>query len=81
MNKLYEKNVEDIFTGDEYSFLTKYENGSKILKSWGANGNGQLGIGSYQTNIKENLRAENLTMEQFIKLSNELNIIFEKLSN
>ena len=54
MNKLYEKNVEDIFTGDEYSFLTKYENGSKILKSWGANGNGQLGIGSYQTNIKEN---------------------------
>jgi regulator of chromosome condensation len=55
MNKLYEKNVEDIFTGDEYSFLTKYENRTKILKSWGANGNGQLGIGSYQTNIKENV--------------------------
>ena len=55
MNKLYEKNVEDIFTGDEYSFLTKYENKTKILKSWGANGNGQLGIGSYQTNIKENV--------------------------
>ena len=54
MNKLYEKNVEDIFTGDEYSFLTKYENGKKILKSWGANSKGQLGIGSYQTNVREN---------------------------
>ena len=54
INKLYEKNVEDIFTGDEHSFLTKYEGDIKILKSWGCNGNGQLGIGSYATKVNEN---------------------------
>ena len=50
MNKLYEKNVEDISTGDDHSFLLKYENGFKIIKSWGSNVYGQLGIGSYNQN-------------------------------
>ena len=54
VNKLYEKNVEDIFTGDEHSFLTKYEGGIKVLKAWGCNCNGQLGIGSYATKVNEN---------------------------
>ena len=54
INKLHEKNVEDIFTGDEHSFLTKYEGNVKILKAWGFNGSGQLGIGSYPTRINEN---------------------------
>ena len=54
VNKLYEKNVEDIFTGDEHSFLTKYEGGVKVLKAWGCNCNGQLGIGSYATKVNEN---------------------------
>ena len=54
INKLYEKNVEDIFTGDDHSFLTKYENGEKILKAWGNNRNGQLGIGSFPKNPNDN---------------------------
>ena len=54
INKINEKNVEDIFTGDEHSFLIKYEYGNKILKSWGLNNNGQLGIGSYPTNNEQN---------------------------
>ena len=48
INKLlYEKNVEDIFTGDDHSFLVKFENGLRVLKSWGNNIYGQLGIGAY----------------------------------
>ena len=54
INKLYEKDVEDIFTGHEHSFLTKYEGGVKILKGWGNNGNGQLGTGSFVTRLNEN---------------------------
>ena len=54
LNKFYEKNVEDIFTGDEHSFLIKNENGRRILKSWGLNNNGQLGIGSFATNNEQN---------------------------
>ena len=47
INKLlYEKNIEDIFTGDDYCFLIKLENGIRVLKSWGNNVYGQLGIGS-----------------------------------
>ena len=55
MNKFYEKNVEDISTGDEHSFLIKNENGRRILKSWGLNNNGQLGIGSFATNNEQNV--------------------------
>ena len=48
INKLiYEKNVEDIYTGDDHSFLIKFENGIRVLKSWGNNVYGQLGIGAY----------------------------------
>ena len=54
INMLYENNVEDIFTGDDHSFLLKYENGQKILKAWGNNRNGQLGIGSFPKNIDDN---------------------------
>lgn len=54
MNKFHEKNVEDISTGDEHSFLIKNENGKKILKSWGLNNNGQLGIGSFATSNDQN---------------------------
>lgn len=54
MNKFYEKNVEDISTGDEHSFLIKNENGRRILKSWGLNNNGQLGIGSFATSNEQN---------------------------
>ena len=43
---LYENNIEDIYTGDEHSFLIKIENGIRVLKSWGNNVYGQLGIGS-----------------------------------
>ena len=43
---LYENNIEDIYTGDEHSFLIKIENGLRVLKSWGNNVYGQLGIGS-----------------------------------
>ena len=55
LNKFYEKNVEDISTGDEHSFLIKNENGRRILKSWGLNNNGQLGIGSFATNNEQNV--------------------------
>ena len=54
LNKFLEKNVEDISTGDEHSFLIKNENGRRILKSWGLNNNGQLGIGSFATNNEQN---------------------------
>ena len=47
INKIKEENVEDIFTGDEHSFLVKNEKekGKKIVKAWGLNNKGQLGIG------------------------------------
>ena len=56
INKINEKNVEDIFTGDQHSFLVKYENNIKILKSWGLNNCGQLGIGgSFINDIDSNV--------------------------
>ena len=51
LNKIKEHNVEDIFTGDQHSFLIKYENNIKILKSWGLNNFGQLGIGGSFYNV------------------------------
>lgn len=45
LNKINENDVEDIFTGDEHSFLIKKERNSQIVKSWGLNTKGQLGIG------------------------------------
>ena len=46
INKIKEYNIDDIFTGDEHSFLIKNENNVQILKSWGLNSKGQLGIGT-----------------------------------
>ena len=45
INKINENNIDDIFTGDEHSFLLKKENNKKIVKAWGLNSKGQLGIG------------------------------------
>ena len=45
LNIINENNVEDIFTGDEHSFLIKKERNSQIIKSWGLNNKGELGIG------------------------------------
>jgi len=45
INKIKENDIEDIFTGDEHSFLLKKENNKKIVKAWGLNSKGQLGIG------------------------------------
>ena len=46
INKLIEFNIDDIFTGDDHSFLIKKENNIQVLKSWGLNSKGQLGIGT-----------------------------------
>ena len=46
INKINEYNIENIFTGDEHSFLIKYERNIQIVKSWGLNNKGQLGIGT-----------------------------------
>ena len=46
INKINEFNIENIFTGDEHSFLIKYERNIQIVKSWGLNNKGQLGIGT-----------------------------------
>ena len=45
INKINEKNIDEIYTGDEHSFLVKNENNIQVLKSWGLNNKGQLGIG------------------------------------
>ena len=45
INKINEYNIENIFTGDEHSFLIKYEKNIQIVKAWGLNNRGQLGIG------------------------------------
>ena len=46
INKIRENNIDNIFTGDEHSFLVKNENNTQIIKSWGLNNKGQLGIGT-----------------------------------
>ena len=46
VNRINENNTENIFTGDEHSFLIKYEKNIQIVKSWGLNNKGQLGIGT-----------------------------------
>ena len=46
LNKINEYNVDDIFTGDEHSFLLKNNKNNQIVKSWGLNSKGQLGIGT-----------------------------------
>lgn len=46
INKIKENNIDNIFTGDEHSFLIKNQNNIQIIKSWGLNNKGQLGIGT-----------------------------------
>ena len=54
--KINENNVLDIFSGDEHSFLLqKNESGEKMLKGWGLNNKGQVGIGTYATEENTNV--------------------------
>ena len=46
INRINEYNVDDIFTGDEHCFLIINNNNNQIVKSWGLNTKGQLGIGT-----------------------------------
>ena len=46
-NLFNEENIEDIFTGYNHSFLLQKIDDKKILKAWGRNTWGQLGIGEY----------------------------------
>ena len=67
INKIKEENIIDIFTGDEHSFLLKKENNKKIVKSWGLNNKGQLGIGK-----------SSLDGEQFINIYSPTKIIIDE---
>ena len=67
INKIKENNVDDIFTGDEHSFLIKKEKNKKIVKSWGLNSKGQLGIGK-----------SSLDGEQYINIFTPTKIIFDE---
>ena len=67
INKIKENDIEDIFTGDEHSFLLKKENNKKIVKAWGLNSKGQLGIGK-----------SSLDGEQYINIFNPTKIILEE---
>ena len=71
INKLiYEKNIEDIFTGDNHSFLIKIEYGIRVLKSWGNNIYGQLGIG-----------AHNMEYDGIFKIYTPIKVIFPGYPN
>ena len=70
INKINEKNIEDIFTGDEHSFLIKKEDNKRIVKSWGLNNKGQLGIGK-----------SSLDGEQYINIYTPTLIIFDENVN
>ena len=67
INKIKEDNIEDIFTGDEHSFLIKKEKNKKIVKAWGLNNKGQLGIGK-----------SSLDGEQYINIYTPTEIIIEE---
>ena len=68
INKINEENIEDIFTGDEHSFLIKKDkSNNRIVKAWGLNSKGQLGIG------KSALDGEN-----YINISTPTKIEFEE---
>ena len=65
INKINEYNVEDIFTGDEHSFLLKYEKSIQVIKAWGLNTKGQLGIGTSSLDGNENNNIFNPTKVNF----------------
>ena len=67
INKINEDNIDDIFTGDEHSFLRKKENNKKIVKSWGLNSKGQLGIGK-----------SSLDGEEYISIYKPTEILFDE---
>ena len=67
INRINEDNIDDIFTGDEHSFLTKIENNKKIVKSWGLNSKGQLGIGK-----------SSLDGEEYISIYKPTEILFDE---
>ena len=67
INKINEDNIDDIFTGDEHSFLIKIENNKKIVKSWGLNSKGQLGIGK-----------SSLDGEEYISIYKPTEILFDE---
>ena len=74
INKIKEENVEDIFTGDEHSFLIKKEKGKQIVKSWGLNNKGQLGIGKSSLDGEEYLHIFTPT-----KIILDENVIIKKI--
>ena len=67
INRINEDNIDDIFTGDEHSFLTKIENNKKIVKSWGLNSKGQLGIGK-----------SSLDGEEYISIYKPTEVLFDE---
>ena len=67
INKINEDNIDDIFTGDEHSFLIKIENNKKIVKSWGLNSKGQLGIGK-----------SSLDGEEYISIYKPTEVLFDE---
>jgi len=75
INKIKEENIENIFTGDEHSFLLKKEKGKKIVKSWGLNSKGQLGIGKSALDGEEYINIYNPT-----KIILDENIVIKKIS-
>ena len=75
INKIKEENIENIFTGDEHSFLLKKEKGKKIVKSWGLNSKGQLGIGKSSLDGEEYINIYNPT-----KIILDENIVIKKIS-
>jgi len=44
VEKFATKNVKDVFTGKCHSFLIAEKNKKPVLKAWGKNVNGQLGL-------------------------------------
>jgi len=43
---LVKQSVVDVFTGSNHSFLIQEKQGRKVIKGWGLNKNGQLGVGN-----------------------------------
>ena len=67
-NLFNEENIEDIFTGYNHSFLLQRIDDKKILKSWGRNTWGQLGIGEYNNcYIPKIVKFPNITETEIIQ--------------
>ena len=67
-NLFNEENIEDIFTGYNHSFLLQKIDDKKILKAWGRNTWGQLGIGEYNNcYIPKIVKFPNITETEIIQ--------------